>query len=279
MPLFSERMGYKPVKESLKIEYMDKDLRVSLWNLILIYTNREDLHEHYAYCSDEMKRFMTSLYMDYWKKSLEKFNEDFFYPFSEIREYFCNCQWWEVYDFLEILIKEYPSINVDPFIYECNVVLKRENAGYRFVSGKIVEITSETEIAEIEEALEYSTDHVEIHLSKALDLLSNKESPDYSNSIKESISAVESFCKLITGESLSLGQALNKIEKKGIIQLHHALKNGFTSIYGYTCDSDGIRHGLSNDPNLDYEDAIFMLVACSAFINYLRVKCEKSDLI
>lgn len=69
------------------------------------------------------------------------------------------------------------------------------------------------------------------------------------------------------------------IESKGIIKLHSALKSGFSSIYGYTSDSDGIRHGLSEDPNLDYEDALFMLTACSAFVNYLRVKGEKSSLL
>jgi hypothetical protein len=278
MPLFSERMGYKPVKESLKIECMDEELRISLWNLIFSYIDINDVHSEFSYCTDEMLTFIRLIYMDYWKRPLEDFYESSFFPFSELKRYFFNCSWFEVYDFIEIFFKEYPSLNVDAFIHDCNGILKHERAGYRFVGGKIVELTSETEIFEIEEALANSTKHVEIHLQKSLKLLSDKESPDYSNSIKESISAVESFCKVITGESLSLGQSLNKIESKRIIQLHPALKKGYTSIYGYTSDSDGIRHGLSDEPNLDFEDAIFMLVACSAFINYLKVKAEKSGL-
>jgi len=33
-----------------------------------------------------------------------------------------------------------------------------------------------------------------------------------------------------------------------------------------------IRHSLLNEPNVDFEDAKFMLVACCAFVNYLISK-------
>ena len=48
------------------------------------------------------------------------------------------------------------------------------------------------------------------HLEKALILISNRESPDYANSIKESISAVEAICSEILGKSDTLGSALKK---------------------------------------------------------------------
>jgi hypothetical protein len=68
------------------------------------------------------------------------------------------------------------------------------------VNGKIAQITSEEEIVSIEEATT-TTDQfkpVSIHLDQALDFLADRKSPDYRNSIKESISAVESMCKLIS---------------------------------------------------------------------------------
>lgn len=276
MALFSERKGYKPVRDTLKVEYVDSDLRTSIWNVILNYVLDEiGPHDEYIYCTEEIKSLITILYKVYWKKPLDELAEFSFYPFAVIKSYFYDCEWFEVYDFLEILVKVYPFPNMKEFINECNLVLEIEHSGYRFVDNSIMEITSEEEITEIQEALDDSPNPVKIHLQKALGLLSDKESPDYSNSIKESISAVESICKQITGESLSLGQSLNKIEQKGIIDLHPSLKNGFKSIYGYTSDSDGIRHGLSDEPNLSYEDAKFMLVACSAFVNYLLTKCNK----
>ncbi|ADZ10367.1 hypothetical protein Metbo_2152 [Methanobacterium lacus] len=276
MTLFSERNGYKSVQDTLKVECMDIDLRTSLWNVILIHVlDGTEPDDDYYQCYDEIKTLITKLFRVYWKRSLDELTEYTFFPFRAIKSYFFDCKWCEVYDFLEILVKIYPFPNVEEFTNECNDVLEMEHSGYRFVDISIMEITSEEEIIEIEEALNDAPNPVKIHLQKSLGLLSDRESPDYSNSIKESISAVESVCKQITGESLSLGQSLNKIEKNGIIDLHPSLKNGFKSIYGYTSDSDGIRHGLTDEPNLSYEDAKFMLVACSAFVNYLNAKWNK----
>lgn len=50
----------------------------------------------------------------------------------------------------------------------------------------------------------------------------------------------------------------------------------FAALYGYTSDSGGIRHSLlEDDISVSFEDAKFMLVSCSAFINYLKIKIEK----
>ncbi len=46
-------------------------------------------------------------------------------------------------------------------------------------------------VKEVEEALECRYTPVKRHLSNALELLSDRENPDYQNSIKESITAVE----------------------------------------------------------------------------------------
>ena len=107
--------------------------------------------------------------------------------------------------------------------------------------------------------------------------MANRKSPDYRNSIKEAISAVEAICNLITGEKrATLGQALKRIEEK--VSLHPALKNAFSNLYGYTSDAEGIRHALLDEPNLGFEEAKFMLVSCSAFINYLISKASKAGI-
>jgi len=43
-------------------------------------------------------------------------------------------------------------------------------------------------------------------------------------------------------------------------------------MYGYTSDADGIRHKLLDEATIDFEDAKFMLVSCSAFVNLLRAR-------
>lgn len=107
------------------------------------------------------------------------------------------------------------------------------------------------------------------HLDAALKHLTDRQSPDYRNSIKESISAVEALCALVTGQDKAdLSAALKTLERE--VQLHGALKSAFNSLYGYTSDSNGIRHALLDEAQLTFDDAKFMLVACSAFVNYIK---------
>lgn len=135
-------------------------------------------------------------------------------------------------------------------------------------------ITSKEEIESIEEAIENTKDNIKEHLNSALKHLADKESPNYRNSIKESISAIEALCRERTGSN-TLGAAFKELEKSGI-QLHPALKSSFEKLYVYTNDEKaGVRHALMDDTS-DYaptfHEAKFMLVACSALINYIKGK-------
>ena len=111
-------------------------------------------------------------------------------------------------------------------------------------------------------------------IQTALGFLSDRKSPDYRNSIKESISAVESLCVSISGDpKATLGTALHAIERSH--QLHPAFKKALSSLYGYTSDADGIRHALLEESSISYSDAKFMLVSCSAFVNYVLGKVSE----
>jgi hypothetical protein len=61
--------------------------------------------------------------------------------------------------------------------------------------------------------------------------------------------------------------------------IHPALESGFTKLYGYTSDSGGIRHALTDtaeDPR--FSDAKFMLVACSAFTSFLLARAAENKI-
>ena len=74
-----------------------------------------------------------------------------------------------------------------------------------------------------------------------------------------------------------LAKALKMLKEK--MPIHGALEQGFLRIYGYTSDGDGIRHALLDESSLDQEDALFMLISCSSFINYLIRKSEKAGML
>ena len=151
-----------------------------------------------------------------------------------------------------------------------NRVLTTEMSAFRFVDGKLTDITNEQERAMLEEAL---TDTrfaaVAAHLDRSLALLADRKQPDYRNSIKESISAVEAMARLVSGnDKATLGEALKVLEKNG--KLHTALKEGFSKLYGYTNDDHGIRHAMLDEPSLTQADAKYFLLSCTSFINYLK---------
>ena len=284
---FSQRIGITPIEKAIQISSIDKDLRNSLWSVLTSFY--WDTFDKYQYgnmgrrtdyiSGSNLDILFTALWLDYFKKPIDTIprlyydNQD---GLAVLRSYFFKADWYEVYDFIEFVSIHGPNENRKNFISACNDFFERENSGYRFIDGKIIEISSSDEVCEIEEAIRKSTPYfgVRQHLSSAIALLSDKEKPDYRNSIKESISAVESLCKTVSqDEKATLGVALKILEKNGI--LHPALKSAFSSLYGYTNDADGIRHALMEESNLTNADARFMLISCSAFINYVIAATAK----
>ncbi len=279
--MFSQRKGLKPLKSVMQTDSIDGELRNGLWNTLFVcYWDRAKSDS--LRLEQEMQLYCSLLWHTYFKRPLDELVDSWPRVHHEIRTYFFSCDWNEVYDFIEFTAESYPNAEVNAEFKDlCNSVLERELSAYRFVGDEISQITSEEEIAEVEEALESSSPlkPAANHLKRSLALLTDRNSPDYRNSIKESVSAVEAVCNLIAGSSTAtLGRALKELDKKKSVEMHPALKGAFEKLYGYTSDAEGIRHALLQESNLDFEDAKFMLVSCSAFVNYLKAKSAKADI-
>ncbi|MCL4531875.1 MAG: hypothetical protein M1582_01570 [Actinobacteria bacterium] len=276
---FSQRYGFTPIKDTIQIQSMDDTLRVKLWNVLMLnYWTYLSSYGYLSYLDSGPARVtIIPLWGEHLGLPLDVLPADWQRAFGLIRDKFFAASWAEVYDFLEFVADHpFQPSQQERFIEACNKVLKEELSGWRFVDGAISPLTSEEQVLAIEDAVR-RTDRiapVRTHLETALRHLSDRRAPDYRNSVKESILAVEAICKIIAGsEKATLGQALSKIEKK--LPIHGALKSGFDSLYGYTSDADGIRHALLEASSLDLEDALFFLVACSGFISYLIQKAAK----
>lgn len=273
---FSQRMGITSIRNIIQVDSMDDALRNGLWNCVMIhYVN--PIFTRIANTSGH--KFFINLWCEYFKSTLDSIPYLIEDAYRQFRDYFFSTDWHEVYDLIEFLANETGYEVNNAFINSCNKILEKEMSGFRFVNNYLAPITSEEEIAAIEEATSVSITPVREHLNRSLELLADRQNPDYRNSIKESISAVESLCIMICNDhQATLGAALNVIEKTGIIKLHGALKRAFSSIYGWTSNAEGIRHGLQDEPDLSFEDAKYMLVVCSGFISYLLQKAEKAGL-
>jgi len=259
---FSERYGYTQTDLPQR-EVMDDALRTGLWNAF--YTNFPDTDDEWnkRYYSNPIHLDIFSRFL---KNPIDEYVDDSGEYERYIKSFFLNQEWNEVLDLVDFVMHaDYKQAFVDG----CNMALAQENSAYRIVDKYVMEITSEQEVAEIEAALKIPFDSARGHLEKALARLSDRENPDYENSIKESISAVESVAKEVTGDSkTTLGQLVDSID------LHPAFRGGLKKLYGFTSDAGGIRHADdSSKPGKylkpDQTTARFMLVTCSAFVNYI----------
>ncbi len=273
---FSQRKGKKQIKTVLEKESLSAELRNSLWTLVLeLNINEKSNVKKYGEAHSELLKYFRDLWIHFFKWPIDTLPCSYMGSVSKdsaikiIREWFYKADWDLVLDFIE-----FSSEYHDKFQETCNIFLKREMSAYRFVDGKLMEVNSKEEILEIETAMKNADkfNSVKTHLRTALSLLSDRKKPDYRNSIKESISAVESLSKIITqNEKTTLGQALKEIEAKHYIP--GSLKTAFSALYGYTSDEGGIRHSLlEKHVIVDLEEARFMLITCSAFVNYLLTK-------
>lgn len=273
MQTFSERYGYKKVRGTFQKENIDENLKTALWNIIYFYLidNNTNLFTHVDYKNQANK----ILWTNFFHRKINDFRISDFGQFFE-RWFFVNAKWYEIYDILQefVLILEFQKINYQNFIIAINRKLEMHMSVYKFVNTEIFEITSEDEIKEIETAVNSPLKEVNIQLKNALHHLSDREKPDYRNSINESISAVECICRKITGQG-DLAKSIAHLEEKGI-KLNARLKTGMSNLYQYTNDKNGIRHSLMDmSEEVNMEEARFMLITCSAFVNYLLEKANK----
>lgn len=200
------------------------------------------------------------------------------------KEYFYGLAWYEVYDFVEFIATKYelffPRRRVrhsDDLQAVFNGILEFERSGYRFVSGALVPISSATETGEVASAIEVTSRSglagANEHLKTALILFSKRPEPDYRNSIKEAISAVESVVKQLgASDAQGLTGALTDLNAK--VPIHAALRSAFRKLYGYSSDESGIRHAILDESNVGFDEAKFMIVACSAFVNFITAKAS-----
>jgi hypothetical protein len=278
---FSDRLGITEPKSVLQADSVDVDLQNVLWEACSeFYINT---FRTYNTVGHTLGIILKDIYVNYFKQTSDNIE---FLVDNEIRkqkEIFYELSWYEIYNFIEFLSgcaarnfgrgentffpepKEYDHAFRD----RVNYFLEREKAAYRFVGDVLIPISSELEIASIEEAMSVGDEFAgaRSHIKHAVALYGRKPESDYRNAVKEAISAVESAVRVLTGDAkATLGDGLKILDKSK--PLHPAFKQAMEKLYGYTSDEGGIRHSLIDLTKVDEADAKFMIVTCSAFLNF-----------
>lgn len=272
---FSERKGIKRFSEIVQIDSLTTRSRNLIYTCIGEYI--EKLSENYK--SDEFIEYIYVQLLSLTKDDIPMNYSYTQYDIDEvmkfIKQIILQTEYSDVYDFIEGLIryiKQVFTFLIDAFEQDINNIFIDENINYRIVGHIVTDVVNNEEIKSIEKTLASPYDIVKKHYNQAIEKLYKDQ--DYANSIKESISAVEAMCQIINGGKEELNKALKNLK----IKIHPALEQAYVKLYAYTCDENGARHANGiGEKNATLSEARYMLISCSAFVNYLKENFEKKE--
>lgn len=272
---FSDRYGFRPIREIQK-ETVDDSLFNRLWNVI--YKREYPVYPIYDIdLFSNVEQLLDKLGQRY---KYQEEVQDVIHNLSRLYKYLYENKdkWYLIYDLLEYYVYIHDKENEKEWLQKnINQILVEEKSAYRMTGYMFTPIIDACEFDALERGMKCKYDAPRQHITKAVMLYSDRKSPDYANAVKEAISAVESVCRIIvgdTGKAATLGQTIKKLNDKGL-DIPPALEQAYSKLYGYTCDAGGIRHGSITMTNVGEEDARYMVVSCSAFVNYLIEKNGK----
>jgi hypothetical protein len=274
---FSDRIGVTSPKKVLELGKVSSNLRNRLWNTLRVFgpIKRFDTFDpRNLYPSQPIEEVASEVF----KVSIDKIPNKYERQVEWLEKIFTNSntQWFLVLNALEILARFEESTKL---YKELNRVLEEEGSGFRFINRQLEPISDLVEIEAIEEAItiadKFNLIGAREHLETALSHLANRPDPDYRNAIKESISMIESLIKVLGGKD-NFSKVIKTLNKK--LELHSQFVQGIINLYSFTSDDDGIRHAILNQSTVGYDEAKFMIVACSALFNFLTSKAAKVGL-
>ncbi|HEU6447161.1 MAG TPA: hypothetical protein VFV23_01830 [Verrucomicrobiae bacterium] len=196
---FSQRKGYKSVKNIVQLEQMDDDLRNSLWNALC--EGLFDLDGFFTpnYNNPNRTELLAPQFTDeWWSKFLKKTKDtkprDFGKIYGEMRDRFFSAEWNEVYDFVEFTLNFLPHHKL--LENKINAALESEFSGYRAVGQRIIEITDQNELQTVDNALNQKEFTAAAkHLHRALELISDKKTPTLGIQLKNQFQQLKALPK------------------------------------------------------------------------------------
>lgn len=286
MASFSERQGLKETRSLVQRDDLDVETRLALWNTIVPLAEIFDSYRQSNHMEDAIEE---SLLMSLWLRDFQRARDERRASgtvWGLVKGRVLDGEWNEAMDVTESIVKYIGNVDSSraerirtAFVEALNRTFEKFIVAYRFIGHEITPIDTSAEADAVNAALSDASPVAGAHhaLGRAVELLADRTSPDYPNSIKESISAVEAVVKKVTGEG-TLGAGLKKLEDSGL-GIHPALREAWSKMYGWTSDQDGIRHAGIDAASADQALAKYALVTCSAFVSYLVEESRKVGLL
>ena len=283
---FSQRYGYEPLPEPMRLGHIPDDLRREICNTVR--TTLSNI-SYSAYAGARPSVGQVRGFIEYVLGNVFSVTENEIAtkvgarnPYDFFEKFLKKEKFNKILDLLEIMISGMERQDLPIIDYFTRTIIElfdKHSAAYQLdTSQRPYSFTSRANKEE-GEAIQQAVETIRqggmsgavTHIRKARKFMNKRE---YADSIRESIHVVESVArKMDPASSKTLGPALKSLERAGLLK-HKALKEGFNNIYGYTNDEEGIRHPLVDQSSADVglDEAIFMFGACASFAAYLTQK-------
>ena len=241
-----------------------------------------ETHSHHLFLRRKRKRFIERVLGRVLKKAEHEIDVSFDNALRQFGEVTQNKPFNVVLDLVEIIANDGPYTK--DFVNRVSELFERHAAAYRLDTSqhpyRFFPQTSKEQGDAVRQAIETLNEGgmrgADTHLREAADQIKTRK---YSDSVANSIHAVESVARIIDPKSSKiLGPALDSLERAGLLK-HPALKEAFKKLYGYTNDEQGIRHALldKGSPDVGLDEAVFMFGTCASFAAFLLSKHEKAE--
>jgi hypothetical protein len=275
---FAQAEGLEPLPAQLKRTEVSPELRAVLWNHIyrrLVESKDENVYGE-TVIGEPWGEVLRDVHVFLFHAPADEFDNSLGPAIGSVKGVIMQGGYAKIYGWLQHVLRAEP----DPdFAEEIDQILKACRSPYRVVDDEVLCPVGSDEAAET-----VARAFVDLKVGgltggrEHLKLASGELSAgNFAASVRESIHAVESVVKILESSG-DFSRALARLEAK--TNIHSALKKGFSAIYGFTSDEQGIRHPLldKDAAAVDEADAMFMIGACSAFVSYLIDKSRAAGL-
>lgn len=188
----------------------------------------------------------------------------------EVSDHLDNCEWYLVYDIIEVIIQKLNGAEKETFISEINEYFVTNGIGWKIVNEEIetrgdeVFETAVNTVVKVLETAKLQTAKTEIR--EALNDLSRRPSPDITGAIQHSLACLECVSREITGDKkATLGELMKKYPKV----IPSPLDQAATKIWGFTSEQG--RH-LREGEAPEYLEAELVVEVTAAISTYLGKK-------
>ena len=195
----------------------------------------------------------------------------------EVGQHLENCEWYLIYDIIEVIIQKLNPKEKEIFTNEINEYFITNGIGWKIVNGQIetrgdeVFETAVKTVVSVLDIAKLQTAKTEIR--EALNDLSRRPTPDITGAIQHSLACLECVTREFTGDKKS---TLGDLMKRYTGVIPSPLDQAVTKIWGFTSEQG--RH-LREGEAPEYLEAELVVEVTSAIATYLGKKLSGTNTI